>query len=58
MVDRQNEGDPAYRPMAPDFAACMPFQAASALIFEGEHQPSGYTEPLLHTYRLRLKEEA
>ncbi|MET1111486.1 MAG: malate synthase G [Allosphingosinicella sp.] len=55
VVDRQNEGDPHYRPMAPDTGASTAFQAARALIFEGEAQPSGYTEPLLHAYRLRLK---
>jgi malate synthase len=42
--------------MAPDLAASTAFQAARALIFQGESQPSGYTEPLLHAYRLRLKE--
>ncbi|HET9637959.1 MAG TPA: malate synthase G [Allosphingosinicella sp.] len=55
VVDRQNENDPFYRPMAPDTAASTAFQAARALIFEGESQPSGYTEPLLHAWRLRLK---
>jgi malate synthase len=55
VVDRQNEGDPAYRPMAPGFDASIAFQAARALVFEGETQPSGYTEPLLHASRLRLK---
>ena len=55
VVDRQNEGDPAYRPMAADPGASLAFQAARALIFEGATQPSGYTEPLLHAYRLKLK---
>ena len=55
VVDGQNAGDPFYRKLAPDSLA---FQAASALIFEGETQPSGYTEPLLHAHRLRLKERA
>jgi malate synthase len=54
IVDRQNAGDPAYRPMAADPGG-LAFQAASALIFEGEAQPSGYTEPLLHGFRLKLK---
>ena len=58
VVDRQNEGDPFYRSMAADPAASIAFQAARALIFEGAGQPSGYTEPLLHAARLRLKGEA
>ena len=58
VVDRQNEGDPFYRPMTPGTGASTAFQAARALVFEGASQPSGYTEPLLHFYRLRLKAQA
>jgi malate synthase len=55
VVDRQNEGDPGYRPMAGNEGGSLAFQAARALLLEGAAQPSGYTEPLLHAYRLRLK---
>jgi malate synthase len=55
LVDQQNEGDPQYRPMAPNFATSCAFEAAKALIFEGLTQPSGYTEPLLHAWRKRVK---
>jgi malate synthase len=54
-VDGQNAGDPLYRPMADDPERSLAFQAARALVFEGVDQPNGYTEPLLHAFRLRLK---
>lgn len=54
-VDQQNAGDPAYRPMAADPENSLAFQAARALVFEGVDQPNGYTEPLLHAFRLRAK---
>ncbi len=56
-VDAQNQGDPLYRPMAGNEATSLAFQAARALVFEGVAQPNGYTEPLLHRFRARLKQE-
>ncbi len=55
-VDAQNAGDPLYRPMAGHEDESLAFQAARALVFDGLTQPSGYTEPLLHAYRERVKE--
>jgi malate synthase len=55
VVDAQNAGDPLYEKMAGRFAQCMAYQAATDLVFKGKSQPSGYTEPLLHAWRLKKK---
>ena len=56
VVDSQNEKDQSYVAMAPNFEGSLAFQAAVDLIFKGKTQPSGYTEPLLHKMRNKLKQ--
>ena len=55
VVDGQNAGDAAYHPMAGHFAQSAAYKAACDLVFKGKEQPSGYTEPLLHAWRLKVK---
>ena len=55
VVDQQNAGDSNYQAMAGNFDTSLAYQAALALVVEGKAQPNGYTEPLLHEYRLKLK---
>ncbi len=55
VVDKQNQGDPEYQNMSPNFDKSISFKAACELIFHGKSQPSGYTEPLLHLNRLIKK---
>lgn len=58
VVDRQNAGDPLYRPLAGHAATSYAYRAALDLVFKGKEQPSGYTEPLLHAWRLQVKAAA
>jgi malate synthase len=58
VVDGQNAGDAAYKNMAGNFTTSAAYKAACELVFEGKAQPSGYTEPLLHAWRLKVKAAA
>ena len=55
VVDQQNAGDAQYKKMAGHFATSMAYKAATDLVYKGLAQPSGYTEPLLHAWRLKVK---
>ena len=58
VVDGQNAADPLYQPMAGNFETSSAYKAACELVFKGLAQPSGYTEPLLHAWRLKVKAAA
>jgi malate synthase len=55
VVDKQNAGDPSYQKMAGNWDTSAAYRAALDLVFKGKEQPSGYTEPLLHAWRLKVK---
>jgi malate synthase len=57
VVDDQNKGDPLYKKMAGNESGAA-YQAACDLVFKGKQQHSGYTEPLLHAWRLKVKATA
>jgi len=56
IVDAQNQDDPFYHALAPDYAS-LAYRAALDLVFKGAEQPNGYTEPILHAYRRQQKQQ-
>ena len=55
VVDAQNASDPLYQPLSGCEHTSKAYKAALDLVFKGEIQPSGYTEPLLHSWRQEVK---
>jgi len=58
VVDAQNKADPSYKPMAKKPESSLAFQAAMDLVLQGRVQPSGYTEPILHAARRKVKRKS